>query len=660
MDKTTYDAVVAQLQAASAAYYGDGSSVMSDAEFDDLLAQVRDFDATNGITDGIAEKVAVGAVTGDVAHSTPMLSLDNIFDTSVLRTWMGRADVTEWAIEPKLDGLAVAIQYESGKPVQMVTRGDGQHGENVTFAIGQIANLPTLAGAFSGEVRGEIIFTREQFDAANSARVAHGKPAFANARNGAAGALRGAKDRAYDMPMSFYAYDLTGSHVSHTESMHRLRVLGFEVAVDVTAGMSLIPLDRSLDAVEVAGVVTAMADPLVRGQMPVETDGLVIKANQPADRDRLGAGSRAPRWAVAFKFPAEQGTTKLIGWDMEVGRTGVLTPRAILNPVFVGGTTVTYATLHNFEDVARKDIRVGDTVVIVRAGEVIPRVEAAVLADRDGSETPIVAPTSCPRCGGPLDASQARLRCAAGRDCGVAEAISYAVGRDALDIEGLGKIQVSNLVASETFVDVASIFETGAVENLLVTGGNVAPANAPKIVAQVEKAKSAPLARVITALGIKGTGRSMSRRLAAHFGSMAALQGATVTELAAVDGVGDVKAELIRTELDVLANVITRLAAAGVVAAQDQPAAPATDAPASALPLAGKSVCVTGTMVSRSRNEMNEFVESLGAKASSSVSKNTNILLAGPGAGSKLAKAESLGVTVMSEDEFLAEFGSGS
>ena len=665
MDKIAYDQAVADLRAASSAYYADGSSALSDARYDALLLQVRAYEAKYGIIDGAADKVAAGAVTGDVAHSVPMLSLDNIFDTDELVGWLSRTGVTAWTVEPKLDGLAVSIRYKAGHPVQMTTRGDGLHGEDVTFALAAIANLPAYAAGpsytsvsglatddlrpFSGEVRGEVLFTREQFREANLLRVANGKSAFANARNGAAGALRGAKSRTYVLPLSFFAYDMVGSgHFSHAHSMGVLADLGFD-----TANLLAADLREVRGPAQVIEAIDTLAQKATRDILPVEIDGVVVKADGKDDRERLGSGSRAPRWAIAFKYPADRVMTKLIGWDMEVGRTGVITPRAILEPVLVGGTTVTYATLHNFEDVARKDIRVGDTVEIVRAGEVIPRVESVILADRDGTQTAIVAPPVCPRCGGALDTSQARLRCAAGRNCGVAEAILYAVSRDALDIEGLGKTQITSLVSNGAFTDVASVFEVGLSQGTLVADGNVAGANARKIVDQIENAKHAPFARVLTALGIKGTGRSMSRRLAAHFGTMEALRAASVEQLAAVDGVGEVKANLIRAELDELSNVIDRMVVAGVNMGETLAATvPASGTQA----LNGMAVCVTGTMVSRSRNEMNELVESLGGRAASCLSKSTAILVAGPGAGSKLGKAESLGVRVMSEAEFLAKF----
>lgn len=686
-----YDDAKSLLREAAQAYYTDGSILMSDADYDILareLAQVEDDHPEWADGDATSTQVAGGAaVSGDVEHVIPMLSLDNVFSADEFSSWaallakrIGSNHAPGLVVEPKMDGLAMCLRYSNGELVQMVTRGDGTHGEDVSYAIKALSNVPTtgvttscvedserVLRPFTGEVRGEVIFSRDQFEDANDLRVANGDKTFVNARNGAAGALRGAKDRDYIIPLSFVAYDVADwSDVEGGQSQHRvvmdaLTRSGFTTARSLLEALNLTSVysvSGSLIESDVAKVIAEVEDR--REEIPFETDGIVVKANHLSSREKAGMGSRAPYWAIAYKYPAVEVMSTLADIIWQVGRTGVITPRAVIEPVFVGGTTITYATLHNVDDIKRKGFLMGDKVLVKRAGEVIPRLEAPVVALRDGSQTPIVPPTSCPRCGGKIDMSQSRWRCIKGRDCGLTEAIAYAVSRDALDIEGLGKTQVSNLVASGTFTDIASIFEAGLDEQLLVDGGKIAPANAPKIVAEIEKAKNAGLARVITALGIRGTGRSMSRRLAKHFGTMDAFRAANTTELAAVDKIGETKADLIVEELSELSNVIDRMIAAGVsmTDASVAAAAPAADGTATpaAQPLAGMNVCVTGSMVQRSRNEMNELVEALGGRAASSVSKTTNILVAGPGAGSKLAKAESLGVQVMTEDEFLTEY----
>lgn len=695
-----YQAEKSRLREAASAYYTDGTSVMTDADYDILAREIERVenehpDWTDG--DAASTQVAGGAdVAGDVEHSIPMMSLDNVFSADEFRAWgkqlakrVVATDAPPFMVEPKMDGLAMCLRYADGELVQMVTRGDGTHGEDVSYAIKALSNVPkskvcfygpSIKGPvstrdlvptpFTGEVRGEVIFSREQFEAANDLRSANKDKLFVNARNGAAGALRGARDRDYVIPLSFLAYDVADwSTVEDGVDQHRVLIdalerLGFTTARSVleklvgVEGDSLNPVRNPMRVDKVIKVIEQVEDR--REEIDFEIDGIVVKANFASDRSKAGSGSKAPYWAIAYKYPAAEVMSTLTDILWQVGRTGVITPRAVIEPVFVGGTTITYATLHNPDDIKRKGFLMGDKVLVKRAGEVIPRLEAPVVALRDGSQTEIVPPTSCPRCGGAIDTSQSRWRCIKGRNCGLVESIAYAVGRDALDIEGLGKTQVSNLVESDTFTDVASIFEDGMDEAKLVSGGKVAPANAPKIVAQVEKAKGAGLARVITALGIRGTGRSMSRRLAKHFGSMDALRAASVEELAGVDKIGEVKAALIVEELAELSNVIDRLVAAGVSMTDVAPAvvvgADGSAPTAGAQPLEGMSVCVTGTMVTKTRNEMNELVEALGGRAASSVSKSTNILVAGPGAGSKLAKAESLGVKVMTEDEFLAEY----
>ena len=673
-----YEAAKVAIRQAADAYYLTGDITMSDADYDALVREATAYEDSNGITtDAVSTQVASGAaVGGDVEHSIPMLSLDNVFSADEFTAWgkqlgkrVGRNEAPELMVEPKMDGLAMCLRYVDGTLVQMVTRGDGTHGEDVSYAMKALSNVPTtfaLDGRpVTGEVRGEVIFSRDQFEDANDLRLANGDKVFVNARNGAAGALRGARDRDYLIPLSFVAYDVaTWTDVQAPADQHRVLMDVLDSAGFTTArsllenlGLSRVSVDAPLTQSQVAQVIAEVENR--RDEVPFETDGIVVKANRAADRERAGSGSRAPYWAIAYKYPADEVMSTLTDILWQVGRTGVITPRAVIEPVFVGGTTITYATLHNVDDIRRKGFLMGDKVLVKRAGEVIPRLEAPVVALRDGTQTEIVPPSVCPRCSGQIDMSQSRWRCEKGRDCGTTEAIAYAVSRDAFDIEGLGKTQVSNLVESETFIDVASIFETGMSADLLVSGGKIAPANAPKIVAEVEKAKGAGLARVITALGIRGTGRSMSRRLAKHFGTMDAFRAASIDELAAVDKIGEVKAGLIVAELAALGNVIDRMAAAGV-SMEDASVATASAGPAvaaGAQPLAGMAVCVTGTMVTRGRNEMNELVEALGARAASSVSKSTNILVAGPGAGSKLAKAQSLGVKVMTEDEFLAEYG---
>lgn len=675
MDTSEYASAVEQLTSAAASYYGDGDILMSDAAFDELMRDVARFESTHDVPDPISTKVAAGALqsTGNsVRHDPAMLSLDNVYDLGAFRSWVAGLEralgkPATLVVEPKLDGMAVAIRYRNGSPVQMVTRGDGNEGEDVTAALADVVNLPGRQGdpvvtLFGGnfEVRGEVVFTSDQFEDANAIRERHRKPLFANARNGVAGTVRSAVGhRDYRIPVSFYAYDLTGTDsASHCDSMADLADAGFGTARGLLGSPGPTDLAGAIAEIEAGEWDSGGRTP----SRDVECDGMVIKLDLPGDRATLGAGSKSPRWATAYKFPSTEVTSVLEEVTWAVGRTGVIAPRARIQPVKVGGTTVEFATLHNPKDIARKGFLIGDTVLVRRAGEVIPRLEAPLPALRNGSQRPIQIPSLCPQCGGPIDSSDARLRCRRGTGCGILAGLIYAVARDALDIEGVSTAIVTKLVENEAWVDVASIFEVGTNASLLIADGGVAPANAPKIVVQIEAAKTIGFARVLTALGIVGTGRSMSRRLAAHFGSMDALLDASVAALAAVDGIGEVKAQSIHDQLadPAMRNVIDRMAAAGVQLGQ---AADDTTQGGDAAPLAGQAVCVTGSMVGPlaglSRNEVNELIEKAGGRAASSVSKATSLLVAGAKAGSKLAKAESLGVTVVSEDQFASMIGLG-
>lgn len=701
---TEYRESVERLRAAAKAYYeADGEGIlMSDAEYDELARSVAGFEEANGIAGSVLGQVAAGATTGDVPHSTPMLSLDNVFTRGELDAWTGRAAAAAgsgmFCVDPKLDGLAVAIRYEDGRPVRMVTRGDGLAGEDVSYALGTISNLPGRAehvfrghgpNPFTGEVRGEVIFSRAQFENANRLREAHGDKPFVNARNGAAGALRGANGRGYVVPLSFVAYDVVDPDTlllgedwpldTYSKVMDRLFELGFRTAPSVLQLRAQGPLTAGQAAVEVA-VIGGRRD-----TFPFEIDGAVIKIDDYQARARAGAGTRAPRWAVAYKYPPQETTSTLRAVHWQVGRTGVITPRAEIDPVRLAGSTITYATLHNPADVRRKGFMVGDRVLVRKAGDVVPRLEAPLPALRDGTQAVIGAPLVCPQCGGPIDRSQERWRCERGRDCGLVPAIVYAVSRDALDIDGLSAAIITRMVDAGLVSDVADLFvlttgqvaglpgeQTYAVNDTNVRAGRAGqpvPLGAKvagKIIANIAATKAAPFGRVLCALGVRGTGRSASRALADKYGTMTALQAATADDVAetvvSVNKIGAGKAATIVAELAGLADVIGRLAAAGVnMGEQDQPVSAGAGA-AGGRPglLAGHVVCVTGTMVTRSRADILELVTALGGRAASGVSKSTTILVAGPKAGSKLTKAGQLGVPVMSEDEFLTEYGQGA
>ncbi|HYN94436.1 MAG TPA: NAD-dependent DNA ligase LigA, partial [Pilimelia sp.] len=542
--------------------------------------------------------------------------------------------------------------------VQVATRGDGRAGEDVTAQARRAAGLPgRLRAAVTLEVRGEVFMTDADFATANTMRTGQGEPAFAHPRSAAAGTLR-AQDRAYHAPLSFLAYavhgvgDTGGEPIAHSAAMATIEGLGIATTGGSPAGM---PVCATIDEVLVA--VQALA--AGRGAFGFGIDGAVIKADQRADRDLAGSSSRAPRWGIAYKFPADTRTTTLLRIDVQVGRTGVITPVAVLEPVQISGVTVTSATLHNFGDLLRRNVRPGDTVFVRRAGDVIPEVTGAKLDDRPIDSVPFEPPTECPRCGGDIDRGQKRWRCTRGRACGAHESLSYYAARYSMDIEGLGGKIIDLLVQAGLVTDPADLYD---LDVPTVAGlDRMGEVSAAKLVAGIQASRNQPLSRVLTGLGVRMTGRSMSRRLARHFGTMAALLDAGVDALQQVEGVGPERAVTIAGELADLAPVIAKLAARGVN--MTEPGGPVVDvtAPgeAAALPLrkpdgTPMTVVVTGAVPGLTRDEGNAAVETLGGRSAGSVSKRTDLVVVGDGAGSKAAKAEQLGIRILPADEFAA------
>lgn len=669
-EQADYDAAVADIRAAADRYYNSDQLLLDDATYDALLARVAasetahpDWVDDNSPTQTVA--AGVGA-SGDVVHQPAMLSLDNVFDADELTAWAQRLDrvvgtlTGSYVVEGKLDGLAIAARYVDGNLTLIATRGDGSHGEDVTHAADQIAGLPaTLTEPVTVEVRGEVYMDDVDFARANDIRADHGEPAFANPRNGAAGTLR-ASSRPYRLPLRFAAYGVADPTTlgtdTHTATLTRLTELGVATTATTAAGLTCVTtIDKVVEAIEM------LAER--RATLGFAIDGAVVKADSYRDQDEAGLSSRAPRWAIAYKYPAEERFTTLLEVTAEVGRTGVITPRARVTPVDVGGVTVEYATLHNWELLTARGYLLGDVVGIRRAGDVIPELLPPNLTRRNPDAVrPIPLPTACPRCGGDIDTSQARWRCP-NRTCGTAEAVRYWASRDAMDIDGLGETIINQLVAGGQVTDPADLYLLSVDQ--LAALDRVGPTLAAKLHSNIATSTGRPLARVVTALGIRGTGRSLSRRLAAHFGSLSALRNADAEMLCAVDGIGTGKAALIAAELLDLGPLIDRLAALGIPA-PTQPANTVTSTTnvttsgttaaegTSGQPLAGKTVCVTGSIPGHTRTSAQELVEALGGRAASSVSRSTDIVVAGDGAGSKLAKAHSLGIPVWTPEQLLA------
>ncbi|MEU8975391.1 NAD-dependent DNA ligase LigA [Streptomyces monashensis] len=681
MDAAAYAQAIEDAVQAAAAYYADGTSPLDDDAYDRLVRGIAAWEADHPdqvLSGSPTAKVAGGAAPGDVPHTVAMLSLDNVFSPEQFAAWTASLarrighEAERFSIEAKLDGLAVAARYTQGRLTRLITRGDGIAGEDVSHAIGTIEGLPhELAEPITVEVRGEVLMTTAQFEHANEVRTAHGGQPFANPRNAAAGTLR-AKDRAYTVPMTFFGYGLLPLPDTDDVLAERLTVHAHSELMTLAAELGV----NSTATTPVPGITAATSDEVLtrikeiaalRAELQFGIDGIVIKADLAADQQAAGSGSRAPRWAIAYKLPAVEKITRLLGVEWNVGRTGIIAPRGVLEPVEIDGSTITYATLHNPADITRRDLRLGDLVMVHRAGDVIPRIEAPVAHLRTGAEQPIVFPEVCPRCGSGIDAGQERWRCEQGRNCHLVASLSYAAGRDQLDVEGLGTTRVVQLVEAGLVTDLADLFTL--TRDQLLSLERMGDTSTDNLLAALDAAKAQPLSRVLCALGVRGTGRSMSRRIARHFATMDNIRAADAEALQQVEGIGPEKAPSIVAELAELAPLIDKLAAAGVnmtepgaafaPAAADTGTEGATAAStAAAGPLTGMTVVVTGAMTGPleqlSRNQMNELIERAGGRSSSSVSKKTTLVVAGDNAGSKRAKAEDLGIRLATPDEFAA------
>jgi DNA ligase (NAD+) len=639
---------------------------ISDADYDALVRELRRLEADHpdlAADDSPTGRVgaAISTAFAPVTHRVPMMSLDNAMDPDELRAWAERVvkgldgAVPTFVCELKFDGLAISLRYEDGRFVQAATRGDGRVGEDVTANVATIGDVPHRlpSGAPTVfEVRGEVYMTRSSFERLNERAAAAGEKTFVNPRNSAAGSLR-QKDPAITASrnLSFFGYQL-GEVVGGPEFTSHVAMLEFAAGL----GFAVDEHVRTFTTIaEVAAHCLYWQEH--RHDLDYEIDGVVIKLDDTAQRERLGVTSRAPRWAIAYKFPPEERTTLLRDIMVSVGRTGRATPFAVLEPVFVGGSTVGMATLHNQDQVALKDVRPGDTVVVRKAGDVIPEVVGPVLSLRPADSTPWVFPTTCPRCGNPLvrPEGEADTRCVA-PDCPAQrdQKIAYFASRGGMDIEGLGEQMVEKLTAAGLVRDPADLYSL-TVEQL-VELDRVGPTSAQNLVAEIERSKQRPLPKLLTALGVRHLGPAASLALTDEFHTLDTIMSKSVEELAAVEGVGAVIASTIVSWFgqDVNRAYIDRLRAAGVNFG-DPTAAEAAAAARAATPqtLAGKTVVVTGTLADYTRELAEEAITSRGGKSPGSVSSKTLALVVGdsPGA-SKLTKAESLGVPILDQAGF--------
>lgn len=655
-----YHSAVDTALLACAAYYRDGTSPLDDAGYDLLAGSIRVYEQEHPDhvrADSPTGKVGGGAApTGDVAHVVPMLSLDNVFSAEDLTKWgasverrLGRPVQGGYVTEPKLDGAAIAARYVDGRLTRLVTRGDGTHGEDISHAIGTLVGLPArLASPVSFEVRGEVLLTREQFDKANATRQAHGAKVFSNPRNGTAGTLR-AKDRPYVIETTFYAYGVVGlAGDTHEAMMAAVAAAGVQTTSATPVGLQVC---ATLE--EVQRRVEQIA--ALRAELPFGIDGVVIKANAVAEQEKAGLATRHPHWATAYKLPAMERRTKLLAVEWNVGRTGIIAPRAELEPVEVDGSIVRYATLHNPRFIRDSGLMIGDTVSVFKAGDIIPRVEAPVVDLRTGAETPIELPEACPKCGGDIDTSGERWECAdgTGGGCGLLAALRYAVGRDQLDIDGLGTTYIEALADSGAVADVGDLFTLSREQLVDATRSEK---RADTVLAQIEAARTKPLNRVFCALGVVRTGRTLSREIARYFGTMDAIRAADADTLARVPKLPAANAPKIAAHIAALGPVVEKLVTAGVN--MTEPPAPAV---AAGGPLTGETVVVTGGMTGalagKNRTEVSDLILAAGGTSSGTVSRKTTLLVAGEKAGSKLAKAKELDVRVLAEQEFAELLG---
>lgn len=608
--------------------------------------------------DSPTQRVGAAPAAGfpQVPHGLPMLSLDNAFSKEDLENFNRRvqerlgSDVElEYSAEPKLDGAAINLWFESGELVRAATRGDGSVGEEVTHNVRTIRSVPLrLRG--SGvpgllQVRGEIFMPRQGFRKLNEAAQQAGEKPFANPRNAAAGSLRQLDPRlTASRPLALFAYGIgtvaDGSlPPRHTEVLERLRDWGLPVAPEA---------ERVTGVAGCLGYYARMLEK--RAGLPYDTDGVVFKVNDVDLQARLGTVARAPRWAVAFKFPAEEQLTTVQSVDFQVGRTGVLTPVARLEPVFVGGATVSNATLHNLDELHRKDVRPGDTVIVRRAGDVIPEVVGVLLERRPPRTSPVRTPEQCPVCSSPVlrVEGEAALRCTGGSVCPAQrkEALRHFASRRALNIDGLGSQLIDQLVDTDLVRKPGDLFRLTSSQ--LQQLDRMGERSAAKLLEAISRSKATTLERFLYALGIPEVGEATSKALAWHFVRLSALMAATAEQLAEVEDVGPIMAGHITAYLQAPQNqeVIQDLRSVGVHWSEE---ARPVDAGTAERPLKGKTFVLTGTLAGMTREEATARIEALGGKVTSSVTAKTSYLVVGDKPGSKLAKAEKLGVEVLDE-----------
>lgn len=640
-------------------YYVEDNPEISDYEYDMLVRELRDLEEKYPalvLPDSPTQRVSGKALDEfpQVEHKVAMLSLDNCYSDEELKDFDARVrkllgnEAVEYVVELKIDGLGIALMYEDGVLVRGATRGDGRVGEDVTQNIKTIKSIPLRlrpGGLGTAEVRGEVYMTKEGLRRLNKERERAGEPLFANPRNAAAGSIRQLDPKiAASRPLDAFLYTLSYSREpmpsTHEECLSLMRASGLRTS----------PHTKKLGSIEAVLAYIASWESR-REDLEYEIDGMVVKVNSLEQQKRLGYTAKNPRWAIAYKYPPKQMTTRLLGIEVQVGRTGALTPVAVLEAVQVGGVTVTHATLHNEDEVRRKDLRIGDYVLIERAGEVIPQVVKPIVEKRTGSEKEFRMPSTCPVCGSKAvrEEGEAIRRCVnASCPAQVKERLRHFCSRDAMDIEGIGPALVDQLVERGLVRDAADLYELRKEQLLGLEG--IADKSSENILAAIRGSRDRDFARVLFALGIRHVGRTTASDLADAFGSMDRLMSASREELSRVEGIGEVVAGAIRDFLENPSNrrLVERLRKAGL----SMRSSPKTEGK-----LAGKVFLFTGELDSMTRSEAERRVQELGGRVSSSVTKATDYVVVGRDPGSKLDKARKMGKTILDEEAFLRMTG---
>jgi DNA ligase (NAD+) len=674
------------LDQANRAYYIDAQPIMSDRDYDGLMAELIALEAAHPeLADPHSPSQRIGDEPIDsfrtVRHAAPMTSIDNTYSIEDLRAWFDRVmkglgversreqglfaagrgsanGAVGFACDPKVDGVAVSLRYENGTLKQAVTRGDGEKGDDVTAQVRTIRAIPLRLARQPRqslpdvlEVRGEIFMPNTEFERVNREREAAGEPIFANARNSTAGTLKNLDPKvAASRKLNFIAHgrgEVRGGGLDEIDSfwefMQAIRRLGVPIN----------PLSSRCDSIEdVIDQIESFSKR--RATLPYGVDGMVVRVDSFAQQAKLGATSKAPRWAIAFKYPAEQGVTVLEKVDWQVGKNGTLTPRATMKPIFLAGTTVSHATLHNIGEIRRKDIRVGDTVIIEKAGEIIPQVVSVVLDKRPRGSKEMEPPRKCPDCGGTVEQEGPKLFCV-NPECPAQfrERLKWFVGRGQMDIDGMGEKLVDQLVDARLVTHFADVFTLRRDDLLQLE--RMGEKSADNLLAAIEESKRRGLARVLAGLGIRHIGVTTAKTIAAHFPDAAALLDATEEQLLELPDFGEVTAPVLHAYLHSKPGreTFTRLEKAGVNLTSATYRAQAKPQAAEASPFTGKTVVLTGTLENFQRQDLTERLESLGAKIAGSVSKKTSLVIAGDQAGSKLDKARELGIEVWDERQLM-------